>query len=208
MRILYGTTNQAKLDVMKEATKSLGIEVIGLKDLSCEIPTVNEDGKTPLENAKIKAEAYFQAFHVPVCSCDSGLYFDGLEEEKQPGIFVRRVEGKELSDDEMVAYYGALAENHGGRLIGRYRNAICFILDENHVYSSMDMSLATEPFVLVSKSHPKRVAGFPLDSLSKDIKSGRYYYDLQEKDVSTSVEDGLRAFFEKAYMDFSCVSAE
>ncbi len=202
MRILYGTTNQAKLDVMKEATKALGIEVIGLNDLNCEIPTVNEDGKTPLENAKIKAEAYYHAFHMPVCSCDSGLYFDGLEEERQPGIYVRRVNGKELNDDEMISYYGALAENHGGKLIGRYRNAICFILDENHVHSSMDMSLATEPFVLVSKPHPKRVAGFPLDSLSKDIVSDKYYYDLQEKEVSTSVEDGLRVFFEKALVDF------
>ena len=199
MRILYGTTNQAKLEVMREATKSLGIEVIGLSDLNCELLVVNENGKTPLENAKIKAEAYYQAFHMPVCSCDSGLYFDELEEDKQPGIYVRRVNGKELTDDEMVLYYGTLAEEHGGCLTGRYRNAIYFILDETHVYSSMDMSLATEAFLLVSKPHSKRVAGFPLDSLSKDIKSGMYYYDLEEKEVSTSVEDGIREFFVKVF---------
>lgn len=198
MKILYGTTNKAKLSIMKEATKALGIEIIGLNDLNCKIPTVNEYGETPLENAEIKARAYYDAFHMPVFSCDSGLYFDELEDEEQPGIHVRRVNGKELSDEEMILYYSALAERHGGKLTGRYRNAIYLILDEKTVYSSMDMSLATEPFLLVSKPHQERVEGFPLDSLSKDIVSGKYYYDLKEKDVSTSViEDGVRMFFLK-----------
>ena len=70
-----------------------------------------------------------------------------------------------------------------------------FILDEKHHYSSMDMSIATEPFVLVTKPHSKRVEGFPLDSLSIDIGSGKYYYDLEVKDVSTSVDEGVRKFF-------------
>ena len=114
---------------------------------------------------------------MPVFSCDSGLYFD------------------ELQDDEMREYYAALAAKHGGRITGRYRNAIYFIMDEEHHYSSMDMSIATAPFILVTEPHPKRVEGFPLDSLSVDIGTGKYYYDLDVKDVSTSVDDGVRAFF-------------
>ena len=160
---------------------------------------INLPGKTPLENAEIKAKAYYEAFRIPVFSCDSGLYFDELEDEKQPGIHVRRVNGKELTDEEMTEYYVSLAKKHGGKLTGRYRNAIYFILDENSHYYSMDISIATEPFILVSTPHPKRVEGFPLDSLSKDIKTGEYYYDLEEKEVSTNVEDGLRRFFEKVF---------
>lgn len=52
MKILYGTANKAKLKAMENATKPLGIELIGLNDLACEIPGVREDGKTPLENAE------------------------------------------------------------------------------------------------------------------------------------------------------------
>lgn len=59
----------------------------------------------------------------------------------------------------------------------------------------MDMSIATEPFILTKEPHQKRVDGFPLDSLSIDIETGKYYYDLDVKDVSTSVDDGVRAFF-------------
>ena len=197
MRILYGTTNQGKLQAMKKSVEGLDIELISLREVEGELPRINENGKTPLENAEIKARAYFDAFHMPVFSCDSGLYFDELTEEEQPGIHVRRVNGKELTDEEMTEYYASLAEKYGGRITGRYRNAIYFILDESHHYSSMDMSIATEPFILGTKPHEKRVPGFPLDCLSIDIETGKYYYDLEVKDVSTSVDDGVQKFFRK-----------
>ncbi|MBR4879666.1 MAG: xanthosine triphosphate pyrophosphatase, partial [Clostridia bacterium] len=139
--------------------------------------------------------AYYKAFGMPVFSCDSGLYFDELPDEAQPGLFIRRVNGREFSDDEMIEHYAALADRYGGKITGRYRNAIYFILDEGHHYSSMDMSIATEPFILTSTPHKKRVDGFPLDALSIDIATGKYYYDLDVKDVSTSVDDGVRCFF-------------
>lgn len=201
MKILYGTTNKAKLQAMKNAVEPIGIELIGLHNLECELPIINENGTTPLENAEIKARAYYEAFHMPVFSCDSGLYFEELQEEEQPGIHVRRINGRELTDDEMIQYYASLAERHGGSITGRYRNAICFILDEKHHYSSMDMAIATEPFLLVTEPHPKRVEGFPLDSLSKDIETGKYYYDLEVKDVSTSVDDGVRKFLAAVFSE-------
>ena len=198
MRILYGTTNQAKLESMKRITKVLGIEIIGFKDVNQPLPHVEESGKNPLENAKMKAEAYYKAFSMPVFSCDSGLYFDNIEEALQPGTHIRRVNGKELTDEEMIEYYSDLAKSHDDRLIGRYRNAIYFILDDETRFSSMDESLATEPFMLVSKPHEKRVKGFPLDSISMDLASGKYYYDIEEKSVDQSaVEKGFKAFFEK-----------
>ena len=198
MRILYGTTNQAKLDSMKRITKVLGIEIIGLKDVNQPLPHIEESGKNPLENAKMKAEAYYKAFSMPVFSCDSGLYFDNIEEKLQPGTHIRRVNGKELTDEEMIEYYSGLAKSHDDRLIGRYRNAIYFILDDETQFFSMDKSLETEPFMLVSKPHEKRIKGFPLDSISVDLASGKYYYDIEEKSVDQSaVLQGFKAFFEK-----------
>ncbi len=199
MQILYGTTNQAKLESMRRITKSLGLEIIGLKDLQKPLPIIDESGKNPLENARIKAKAYYDAFGMPVFSCDSGLYFEGLEESAQPGTHVRRVGEKELSDEEMIAYYSQLAKKHNDRLIGKYRNAICFIADEEHICTSMDESLDTESFLLVSTPHEKLVPGFPLDSLSVDIVSGKYYYDLEDHSVDQSaIEQGFRDFFAKA----------
>ena len=64
MELLYGTTNKAKLESMRRITKILGIEIIGLKDIlarpefsKIKLPEIDESGKNPLENAKIKAMA-------------------------------------------------------------------------------------------------------------------------------------------------------
>lgn len=200
VQILYGTTNQAKLDSMKRIAAPLGIEIIGLKELGQPLPSVEETGNNPPENARIKAKAYYEAFSMPVFSCDSGLYFDELPEELQPGVHTRRVHGKELTDEEMQMYYGNLAKNHGGRLTGRYRNAIAFVWDEKTCFESFDEALATEPFWLVEKPHEKYVKGYPLDSLSIDIATGKYYYDMEEKTVDQSaIMQGFLKFFEDAF---------
>lgn len=155
MKLLYGTTNQAKLSAMKSRLEKIGVELIGLNDLKAEgkrIPEVLENGDSPLENAKLKAAAYYDAFKIPCFSCDSGLYFENVPDEIQPGVHVRNVNGKCLSDEEMVEYYAGLAKRYGN-LVARYKNAICFAADENHIYESMDDSLTGEKFILTDKPH-------------------------------------------------------
>lgn len=199
MRIIYGTGNPAKLSAMQRRLEGLNLEIIGLKDVGKEIPTVPETGKTPLENARQKALAYYKAFGEPVFSCDSGLYFDNVPDEIQPGVHVRNVNGKTLTDDEMIAYYGGLAKEYGD-LTARYRNAICLVMDEEHIYEAMRDDMASEPFLLVSKPHAYKQPkpGFPLDSLSVDIKTGKYYYDLEDEELDkVAVKDGFFEFFTK-----------
>ena len=198
-KVLYGTTNPAKLQGMRKIIDSLGIELIGLHDLNQPLPDIDESGRNPLENAKIKAQIYYKAFSMPVFSCDSGLYFDELDETLQPGTHVRRVGGNWMNDEEMIQYYSSLAKSHNNSLTGRYRNAICFIINDTTVFSSMDETLMNGPFRLVSKPHKKRVQGFPLDSLSVDMHSGRYYYDLGREMIDESaMDEGFLRFFEQA----------
>lgn len=197
MKLLYATGNSAKIEAMRRRIAVLGIEIYGLEKLDMKLPQVPETGKSPLENAIQKAKAYFAAFRVPLFSCDSGLYFDNVPEEVQPGVNVRRVNGKRLSDEQMQAYYMGLAKKYGD-LTARYKNAICLVLDENHVYSAMEKSMESEPFLMTSKPHPKRNPGFPLDSISIDIQTGKYYYDLQGSRLDeVAVEHGFLTFFEK-----------
>ena len=116
------------------------------------VPEVKEDGNTPLENARLKAMAYYEAFQIPVFSCDSGLYFDNVPNEVQPGVHVRNVNGKCLSDDEMIDYYSGLVKAYGN-LVARYRNAICFVMDNTHIYEAMEPSMESEKFILTDKPH-------------------------------------------------------
>ncbi len=198
MKLLYGTGNPAKIAAMKRRLSELDIEIIGLKDLGKDIPEAVEDGSTPLENARKKALKYYEAFKMPVFSCDSGLYIDEIPEELQPGIHVRTINGKYLTDEEMLEYYSGLAKKYGN-LTARYRNAICLVLDEEHIYPAMEESMASQPFIITSVSHSIHKEGFPLDSLSIDIKTGKYYYDLEHDELDqVAVEDGFLDFF-RAY---------
>lgn len=199
MKLLYGTKNNAKISVMEKRLNKLGIELTGLNNLNSVIPDVPEDGSTPLENARQKAEAYYKAFKMPVFSCDSGLYFDNVPENIQPGVHVRTVNGRRLTDEGMVAYYSRLAHQYGN-LTARYKNAICLILDNNHIYEAMEPSMESRRFIITDKQHKNKIMkkGFPLDSLSIDIKSGKYYYDLPEEELEQmDVEDGFLKFFEE-----------
>lgn len=197
MKILYGTGNPAKLSAMRRRLESLNIELLGFEDLNMEIPNVVEDGDTPLENAVKKARAYWREFRMPVFSCDSGLYFDGVPEEEQPGTHVRRIGGRELSDVEMLAHYAGLAGKYGD-LTARYRNAVCFVMDEEHIYEAMEPSMESDRFIITSVPHKIIKKGFPIDSLSVDIKTGKYYYDLEEGELDNiAVEDGFLDFFRR-----------
>lgn len=194
--LLYGTGNPAKLQGMREVLSPLNLEIVGLSDMDKASPEVSENGNNPLENAYEKALAYYRFYGIPVFSCDSGLYFENVpEDEFQPGVHVRNIGGKRLSDSEMILYYGLKAGEYGGKLIARYKNAICLVLSENEIRKSMDESLWGEPFYIVDKPHKKRTEGFPIDSLSVDIASGKYYYDLPES-VETGMNVGFRRFFE------------
>ena len=177
----------------------LGIEILSLNDVGAPKMHIEENGNSPLDNAKIKALAYYDVLKMPVFSCDSGLYIDGLDDKRQPGINVRG-QGDYMDDNKTIRYYSTLAAEFGGSMTARYQNAICLIFNEAQVYEYMGEDIASERFLLVSKPHEKRVKvmGFPLDCLSVQIESGKYYYDIDGySDKYLNVHDGFVAFFKR-----------
>ncbi len=200
-RLLFGTGNEAKITAMRGHLANLNIEIIGLKDLPILWPEVPEEGTSPLENARVKAHAYYKLYKNPVFSCDTGLEIEGLKAEEQPGVNVRTREGKRLSDEEMMVYYTAIAKKMGGKCVARYRNAICLILDEEHCYEYMGDDLCSQDFYLVSEARKQKEKGFPLDAFSIEIESGSYYYDL-DKPLVDSLDIGFENFFRRALGDF------
>lgn len=198
MTLLFGTSNQAKLAYMKKRLSSLRIRIIGLCEMDRRPPEVDETGNSPLINARLKAQAYYDFYRTPLFSCDSGLYLAGLPAEQQPGVHVRHVGGRRLSDEEMIDYYGGLARRYGD-LTARYRNAVCLILSDHERFESMADDLSDRPFILTGTPHPRREAGFPLDSLSLDMETGSYYYDLQNRSSDESAsDDGVVRFFRQS----------
>ena len=199
MEFLYGTGNPAKLASMRHMLRDLPVTIVGLRDVPADLPEVEENGNDPLENARIKALAYHAAWGRPVFSCDSGMYIDGLEDEKQPGVRVRTVGGHRLDDAGMLEHYGALARSLGGMAIAQYRNAICLIDERGRRFEAYDESIWSERVGLCTMPHERVVEGFPLDALSVHLASGRYYNDLAGFTwlAENSPEAaGFRAFFQ------------
>ena len=65
-----------------------------LKDINLKLE-VEESGKNAIENAYLKAKAYYEATGIASIGMDNNLFIEELPEEKQPGTYVRRVGGKE-----------------------------------------------------------------------------------------------------------------
>ena len=200
MRLLYGTTNPAKMDAMGRWLRGLPVELMGLSDLPSMPEDVEETGDSPLENARIKAIHYRNSTGMTVLAADSGLYLDGLVDALQPGVHARRVSGGRMGDGEMLAYYAELVASLGGRALARYRNGLCIAFADGRLAERFDDSVASEPFYLVDTPHARRTPGFPLDSLSVDIASGQYYHDLPSRaaDGDLAQENGYLAFVREA----------
>lgn len=119
MKVLFATTNPAKVKKYKKALEEKGIELITIKDLDFKL-NINENGKNAIENAYIKAKAYYDATKITTIGMDNCLFIEELPEEKQPGTHVRRVNGKELTDEEMIEYYTNLIKKYGGKLTAKW----------------------------------------------------------------------------------------
>ena len=205
IQIIYGTGNPAKLLGMKRWLADLPVTIIGLKEAAeafgKEPPVVEELGETPLENAKLKAWAYYDCFQIPVFSCDSGLYLWNyatgqlLPKELQPGVCVRGRGENRYTDEELIAHYTGLVKKYGP-IMAKYQNVISMVVSEKQYFESADESLWGEAFLLTDVPHPKRIPGFPLDSISLEIKTGKYYYDLEgdSQDV-VAAQSGFQKFF-------------
>jgi len=196
IKLVYGTNNPAKYQSMKKRLIDFPLNIININEIKIELWEPDESADNPLANAELKALGYFSQIKKPVFSCDSGLYFDEVSDEDQPGVHIRRIHGQNLKDEEFVDYYSKLAAKYGGRLTAHYRNAICMVINEKTIYKYDGVDIESPKFYIVEKAHKKYKEGYPLDSISVHIESGEYYYDLkQDKYGWGRQEIGYRNFF-------------
>ena len=174
MKLLFGTGNKFKYNLMKERLKELKeIEVITPIDLNINIE-INEDGKTPAENAMKKAKTYYELTKLPTIAEDSGLYIDEFSEEDQPGLFVKRINGRDdLSDEEILNYYIQKLNLYGGKSLASYHTGVCLIDENGNIFSD---TIEETKFLLTSKKFETKVdKGGILELISYDINANKYF---------------------------------
>jgi inosine/xanthosine triphosphate pyrophosphatase family protein len=173
MKLLYATGNEAKIRNMRYRLDGYDIGIVTPKELGISID-VEETGTTPTENARLKAKAYFEKTGMPTLAADSGLYIDGIPDEEQPGLYVRRVNGRTLSEEELIRHYSLLSEKYGGKLRARYKTGLVLLIEEDEyttVIPDDDIFIVSEP------NQNREHGGNPLDVVTVCPANGKYFND-------------------------------
>ena len=194
--ILFATGNAAKVARFKEKLVDKGILLKSLNDLGINLD-VEENGKTAIENATIKAKAYYEATNMTTMAMDDTMYIDGIPEDKQPGVFVRRVNGKRLNDEEMIDYYTNLVKIYGkdGKLNTKWILGLVIIAD-GKISKYTDV---TSEYYLVDTPAKDMREGYPLSSILVNKKINKYdiYLTEEDKKIGQADDKGFIEFIEK-----------
>ena len=177
MKILFATTNPAKVKRYESKLTEKGIELITIKDLDFKL-NIDENGRNALENAYIKAKSYYDVTNIITIGMDDNLFIEELPVEKQPGTHVRRINGKELTDDEMIEYYTNLAKEYGGKLTAKWVYGMVIYNGKE----KKEYTWSKSHFYFVDKPCNKRNPGYPLDSITIVPEYNKYYLDLTKEE--------------------------
>jgi XTP/dITP diphosphohydrolase len=97
LELIVATRNKGKVREIRKALEGLGLKIYALYDFS-NVPEIEEDGKSFIENALKKARFYSKYFRKLTIADDSGLEVDRLK--GLPGIYSARYAGEGASNRE------------------------------------------------------------------------------------------------------------
>ena len=137
MELIVATRNPGKLREFARILSPLGITVSS-QEQHCPGLEVDETGTTFAENARLKAQAIYEATGKPTVADDSGLCVDALD--GAPGVYSARYGGPGLSDAQRVQKLLQALENTPKPLrTGRFVSAICCVLGPGQMIECQGM---------------------------------------------------------------------
>ena len=133
-RLVIATRNPGKVSYYSDILDRFAPSVVGLDDLGVK-GKPEETGETAEENAEIKARFYLEKTRLPVFCEDEALEVDFLPKDQQPGVHVRRINGKdETSDDKLLLYWETIvAKVPKDKRTGRWHIAYCLALPSGKI---------------------------------------------------------------------------
>lgn len=178
--ILIATTNPAKLDEIIFGLRQLinkKISFLTLNDVGVE-KRPEENGKTFLDNAVIKARFYGDKTKLPTIADDGGLIIPSLK--NQPGVKSRRWLGYEASDEELINYTLKKLKNFP---LSKRRAFLetCVVFYQPKT-EKIDYAQEKIEGYISEKPSPKRIPGYPFRALFIVKKFNKYYDELTEKE--------------------------
>jgi XTP/dITP diphosphohydrolase len=176
-KILFATHNESKLNLYKNMLKNDNYNLICLNEISIDY-VVEEIGSNSKEIAIKKVKEYSRLANYITISEDTGLYFEGVDDNEQPGVNVNTYNGVKLSEEERIEHYLKLINKYGGKLNGYWLKTIA-ISDLNSNIYTYDYKVHK---VFINKVDAKRNSGYPLDSISITPEYDKYTVELTDEE--------------------------
>ena len=178
MKVFYATSTPYKISNMKSRVQDMDIQIVTPYDYDFKVEIL-EDGKDVIDNARIKATAYSELVDMPVIATDSALFVDDFK--VQPGLFVRRVPGKFLKDDDLEDYYAEQLKSIGGSSKAHYVTGLVLIKDGE----CKSIEVLEDEFLFTAKRYSGKKSEDPLGRLEFDEKLQKYFCELTEDEVES-----------------------
>ncbi|MEG0021674.1 MAG: non-canonical purine NTP pyrophosphatase [Bacilli bacterium] len=179
-KILFATSNETKSKRFSKGLLKKDIEVTNLRELNIKLEEP-EDGINSIENALIKAREAYKKTNMTVIGMDDSLYLENVPDNIQPGLYVRRVNNKTLTDEEMLDYYTDLVKKYGnnGRINCKWVYGLALINKNGEEFT---YTWSKDNFYMVDILSDKINPGYPLNTISKYKVTDKYFTDMTEDD--------------------------
>ena len=174
--IFFATMNKDKIIKMKNRLKNLDIKIVTPYDNNLNLE-IQENGKNVIENATLKAKAYFNKTKIPTIATDSALYVEKFD--IQPGLFVKRINGVTLEEDKLEEHYIHELNKVGGTSKAYYITGIVLV-QKNKISS---IQIKEEDFIFTSRICEGERNFDPLSRLEYDEKIKKYFCQLNEIEI-------------------------
>ena len=181
-KIIFATGNPSKLKRFSDGLLQYDIELMSLKDLNLNLE-VEENGSNAIENALIKARECYKKTNMISMGMDDTLYLENVPLDRQPGLFVRRVDGKVLNDNEMIEHYIGLVRKYGidGKLNCKWIYGLAIIDEDGKEHT---FTWEKDNFYMVDIASNIIHDGYPLNSISKYKIIDKYFTEVNENDLT------------------------
>lgn len=186
MKILIATGNPAKVATYAQIVRMAGYEPISFKDLSnFQKPNIAENAPTREENSLQKSRSVAKQAGYVTIATDEGFSVDKYTKEWNNIIAMepRRLgTGKRTTDEELIAWHNEKLDTVGGFSLSKFDLALSIVSP-----SSKEFVRNFEyPTILLKREDgfPPIKEGYPLDSQSKDPKTGKFITELNDVEYS------------------------
>ncbi|MBF1043385.1 MAG: non-canonical purine NTP pyrophosphatase [Candidatus Nanosynbacter sp.] len=179
--ILFATRNPGKHAEFVAAFHKFApqMSIISLADLDYQIPDCIETGTTFEQNALLKARHTRHHLHendknLIIIADDSGMEIDALNGE--PGVFTRRWDGREMSDQEIVDYCLKKLENKANR---RAQYTTCLVINFPNGREKVIFG-KNSGVILIEPREESRLKGMPFRELFFVPELNMMFHEVRE----------------------------